>query len=505
MSASRPQKKRWYWVCAAFAVLLILPVTLAWVGWKIAGSNLGIAGKAPGSAVVGELADAKLRSMEQWCTGVVTTSRDVWLVSRNEMRADSQDELDYIPADALRLGMAEGKAGSGPSFFGSRSYLTTLARLEGVGSFRVVATVAVLACLDVSPESETLYLFTWLARPDTPVVTDARGREIRQHMVFRSSDHGESWEWLEAGFMADAARSGSQLRPIFASDQDVWLWGEDANRDASLLWGAAEAEAEAEAGQEATSLFHSPDGGLTSSRLFSPEPLEATTDDLLSITGLSTPDTLQRASHDAKRFVVQLDDTRAFAWVGESMWYRSEDDQAKRLMVTSRAALVRRGPEEPWQVSEVRRTPGGLLKHVVTAGGQTHGVLVEDQGEWLVRLDAVSGEWTDRQPLPRLLPGWLAGNGMGARYFWSNGDYQVVSLWGNLVVPRIVFPFTEEPAVFTTDAHFYTRDGGRSWSQLAIPGYLGVMGLAGHGREVFWTKGDWYWNEEPYVWSYSLP
>ena len=103
-----------------------------------------------------------------------------------------------------------------------------------------------------------------------------------------------------------------------------------------------------------------------------------------------------------------------------------------------------------------------------------------------------------------MLPGWLAEDQTATRYFWSNGDYQVVSLWGKTVLPRWLMPFSEERAEIDTDAHFYTRDGGRRWHQLAIPGYLGVMGLSAYGSTLYWSKGNWYSNDEPQQWEYDL-
>ena len=93
---------------------------------------------------------------------------------------------------------------------------------------------------------------------------------------------------------------------------------------------------------------------------------------------------------------------------------------------------------------------------------------------------------------------------MTSRYFWNNGDYQVVSLDGYNHVPRILLPFGRKRALISTDAHFYTRNGGRTWHQLAIPGYLGVMGLSPHGSKVYWSKGNWYRNNEPHQWEYDL-
>jgi len=214
---------------------------------------------------------------------------------------------------------------------------------------------------------------------------------------------------------------------------------------------------------------------------------------------------VQRSSTDTKRFVAQVSDQRAFAWVGQSVWHHQEDGTSTHLTFTTRADLARPDPQAPWQITQVVRQPHSSLRHVRTSkDGQTYAVLGNEQGQWLVRLDTQTGEWIDQRAMPTLLPGWLVDQRMSVRYFWSNGPYQVISLWGDIEVPRLLFPFGEEPASITTDAHFYTDNGGTSWHQLAIPDYLGVMGLAEKGPDLFWTKGNWFENDEPYVWRYDL-
>lgn len=495
--------QRWYWFWAALCALLLFVAVLAYVGWTIAGSNLGKAGEAPGLAVAGELPSTRMRTMEQWCTGVVTTRGDVWLVGRNELRSGSDRELAHIPADAIRLGGAHDDVPARRGLFGRTAHLTTLARLQDDGSFQVVAVVPDIACLVVSPQSETLYLFTWMRPPEPPedVAGDGR-RRVKQDMVFRSADAGRTWEWLEDGFMASATRLGSSLRPVFASDQDVWLWGDSPDRSRRTHGDGADTAPRA---RVATSLFHSPDAGRTAARIYSDHELEPSAEELLSLTDMPDVDAIQRASQDDKRFVTQVDNRRAYAWIAWSAWYRDAEGESRRVRLTTRADLVRSSGDEPWRVARVTREPGTLVRHVITAAsGRSHAIVADEQGEWLARLDPETGQWAERHPVPRLLPGWLAEQAMGVRYFWSNGERQVISLWGDVVVPRLLFPFTEEPAAISTDAHFHTSDGGRSWRQLAIPGYLGVMGLGTRGDDLFWTKGNWYSNDEPYVWRYRL-
>jgi hypothetical protein len=51
---------------------------------------------------------------------------------------------------------------------------------------------------------------------------------------------------------------------------------------------------------------------------------------------------------------------------------------------------------------------------------------------------------------------------------------------------------------------FYSTDWGRSWSRLAIDGYLGVLGLDAGQDRVIWARGNWYSSADLSVRSYGL-
>lgn len=497
-------------LCVALGLLAFAAV-LAYVGWKIAGSNLGKVGGEPGLSVAGELGDARMRSMEQWCTGVLETRDDVWLVGREEHRGDPSTYAAFIPESAINLGELPGGQMRRGGFFGSRNDLTMISRLNEDGRFEVVATVPDVACLYASPEAENLYLVTWLDRPEIPEEPSvdeqgnplAKQQPIKQRMVFRSADRGQSWEWLQQGLMANAA-DFQALTPVFTSDNVIWTWGEDVEERS--LWSASPIDkTKLEGGYDKpTALFYSSDGGQTSYRVYADEPLLLSIEATLELLGRKDARISSRAHERQHRHIVQVSPERAYAWVAQSDWLRLPDDEAERYMLTTKATLARTGPEGRWQVEKVEHRPGRLIEHLITTPGRgTHAIVTDDGREWLMRLNTETGEWEDAQAVPQLLPNWLVDNRMWVRYFWSNGDYQVISLWGDIEVPRILFPFTEEPASITTDGHFYTRDGGRSWHQMAIPGYLGVMGL-GRSDALYWSKGNWYSNEEPQLWQYRL-
>lgn len=499
----RQSPARWTSVLAFLMLCLSVPL---YVIWSIASSNMGIAGGTPGMTVTGTLGDARWRNMEQWCTGVVQTRHGTWLIGRNE---PSSHEPSYVPEGVpdlskLVIGDDGTPAQTRSGLFGSRAVLTTLSLLQDDGTFKMVATVPEVTCLVVSPKSETLFLLTGVDRPKSSV------SDNDQTAIFRSTDHGVTWEWLKSGFMTEVNGLAWSITPTFSSDQDIWAWGkEPPSADEPVgIWGrpeSAPSRRDANGNEiKPTALFYSPDQGRTSSVIYSPEPLTAPVSYLREMTGQPTGDFSSRRDMDRERFIVQVSDTRAYVWASEYMWY-SVGDTNHRTMLTTRAELSRATPGAEWQITTVTREPKVRVTHLSTSlDGRTYAVLDDQDGEWLAKLDTQTGEWIERQKTPSLLPGWLAENRTSARYFWNNGDYQVVSEWGDTIVPRLLIPFLDERAEIDTDAHFYTRDGGRTWHQLAIPGYLGVMGLSPHGSQLYWSKGNWYTNDEPLQWQYDL-
>ena len=500
----RASPRRWSVLLGFLVLLTLVP---AYVTWTLIGATKGMVGAEPGAAITGGLGDARWRNMEQWCTGVVETRHGTWLVGRSD---DAGPAASYVPdgtPDLTRLMTADGEANEslGRGGFGSRPTLTTLARLQDDGKFKLVATVPDVACLIVSPRDDTLYLLTGLDRPDSALST-----EPQQTAVFRSTDHGKTWAWMKSGLMPEADQLAWNLQPSFGPGQSVWAWGPEAAEEekAADISGtplAAETRKAADGTDlKPTALFHSANGGETSTAVYGPAPLIAPQSYLREMTGATDTNFSGRREMDQTRFVVQIDDTRAYAWASEFMWYRVGQD-SRRLMLSSRADLTRSGPNGDWQITRVTRQPGTRIAHLRSAhDGRTYAVLQDKDGEWLAKLDTKTGEWVERQKTPSLLPDWLAQDRTSTRYFWNNGDYQVLSRSGDTMVSRALIPFLKKQAEIDTEAHFYTRDGGRSWHQLAIPGYLGVMGLSSQGSKLYWSKGNWYSDKEPVQWEYDL-
>jgi hypothetical protein len=505
--SSQMRRSPRFWCCALVLLAICAAVPLD-VAWTITRSNLGLAGDRPEEAISGRLGSAHWRSMEQYCTGVLATGHGTWLVGRED--SDDGQLFTYIPKDTPDLGRAvdpTGKrsAGADRGFAGSDAKLTTLARRQDDGTFKLVGTIPSEACLVASPKSGTLFLLTGMDFPGPAYPP-------HQTAVLRSTDQGSTWQLMRSGFMAHANTVAWDLQPVFSSDQDVWAWSDDIDQDVDSTGdglptvsdhGASSGDTE-NATLAPSGLFYSADQGATSAPVYSPEPL------------LASQSYLRQAAHapnadfstdrlGSGHFVVQIDDTHALAWISGVSGYEDTEKKYRALAVTTRAAISRPSVQAQWRVTKVTRRTGFQIEQLVTSDdGQTFAVLEDSRGQWLARLDKGTGKWIERRPLPSLLPHWLVKSHMEPRYFWSNGSYQVVSLWGDLILPRTLFPFSDKRAEITTDAHFYTSDGGHSWHQLAIPGYLGVLGLSHLDNRLYWSQGNWYTNNEPVLKQFTL-
>ncbi|NYT63347.1 hypothetical protein H0A66_13590 [Alcaligenaceae bacterium] len=205
--------------------------------------------------------------MEQWCTGVVETSHGTWLVGRDDNATGSASYVPNGVPDLSQLVSSEEKTNkrSGFGLLGSRPVLTTLALLQSDGKFKVMATIPAVACMAVSPTSETLFLFTGVDRSGS-----VSSQEQGQTAIFRSLDHGVTWEWMRSGFMAEIQQIAWSVKPTFASEQDVWAWGKEPLGEDEPVTSRRAAD-----GTELkpSSLFYSADQGETSGVIYGPEPL----------------------------------------------------------------------------------------------------------------------------------------------------------------------------------------------------------------------------------------
>ncbi|WP_419307571.1 hypothetical protein J8402_00705 [Chromohalobacter israelensis] len=491
----------------SIAILAALTVGIAVLIWKGEGTERGKIGDKPGYAVVGELPDALLR--QRWvCDNVVATSDSVWVVGSLDSESPPAElgrDADEIPdLSSLVKGSQKRQPTTISNMYGASDVggvQTTLSRLTPDGNFRVMATLPGNACLRVLPDSDTLLLLTDLEVPedkDNRQLSD--GSPVGQSIILRSSDNGDSWHWVSTGMMVEVEPYSGPLTDLnFYSDQEVWSWGMERyyNSDG---WPRQEPD-----GNYITELGYSDDQGTTSVRITSDKPIKVTQAYIKSLLPAEATDLTMGTTLKDSRFVVQTSSLTAYAWVSQPLSYRQNDERSS-MVVTSRAKLVRPSTDASWQVSDVTRTPGLRIRHVKTGeNGEAHAIIRSDSDGWqMARLAPDTGEWVGRHDLPELMPRWLFDVHRSVSHFWSNGRYQVVNLHESHDLPQLI-PFYSHNASFYTTSHFYTDDGGASWHQLAIPGNRdAVLGMENHGDRLFWSKGRWYEDKGPGVWSYDL-
>lgn len=462
-------------------------VALAGLGYMglLARGKLEIGGASPDERTLGRLADVNQRAMEQFCTGVVATPAGTWLVGRRE-DVEGQDFGFAHGATDLSAGLpANAHALSRDRQF------SVISRLDAKGGFEVVATVPDVACLRATPDGRSLFALTGIDR------AEAASGERAQTAIFRSDDQGRSWQLLKTGLFPQANWLAWSLAPYFYDNRSVWAWREhDEEPDEGTPAGA---------GTLASGLQHSADGGATVEDIAASGPLLLSRDEILKLTAPNPNWGDSQGRHgEVQRHVVQLDANRAVLWVSQVFSYAVGDGiyLDHHVRVTSRAELRRDG--ERWRMGAVQREHGVALEQVLdNHAGQVVGVLRDADGESakIALLDKDTLGWKPQGPLPSAF-GPLGTSGL--RELYASRGAIVANVMSHHEVPRWLYPWGREAASVSADAVFYSTDWGRSWSKLAIGGYLGVLGIEAEKDRVFWARGNWYSSRDLSVLSYGL-
>ncbi|UXY52672.1 hypothetical protein [Pseudomonas tohonis] len=484
-------------VILAFVIAALVPTGYLWI---IVSAKLELGGASPGEAVVGTTSRVEQRARQQYCTGVLATPKNTWLVGRMD-RAEKTEGQPGIDLDALIRGNAAEQDDEEPSGFGglfggglsSDPQTTYLSRLDDKGEFVQVAHLGETACLVATPDGDTLYLLTGVNRPE-----DAQQADIRQTVVLRSDDQGTSWAPLEQGLLAEANDLAWSLEPYFFDNQQVWAW-------ASLPQsGSAYGEPENLRG----GLYYSPDQGATREAIIASDDLLVSLDAIRS----RAPEGVNWGDYNGgygriTSHVQQFDDQHAAIWVSQSFLYGEPDGKylTTPVFVTSKARLVRDGGQ--WRMGPLEREYGLHLDEVVSNDDERVIAVIEREGDeatQVAELDRQTLAWQPRGSLPS--PFWPLPSSTGLRGFSIGKRVLLANTDSSYSVPLWLYPTADgEPATISSDAVFYSRDWGRSWSRLAIEGYLGVQGLDPRTDRVFWAEGDWYdVNPDKRIHSYRL-
>ncbi|MGK8709327.1 hypothetical protein ACRS5L_23260 [Metapseudomonas otitidis] len=487
---------------AAVALAAVVPLGFIWI---ITSAKLELGGASPDEAVVGSVERIEQRAMEQYCTGVVATPRNTWLVGR--MEGDrSEDEAVGQDLGQLIRGEKTPDDGDEPStftpFFGGLSreaQATYLSRLDDQGRFVQVAHLDETACLVANADGSSLFLLTGVDRPGKDPLEG-----LQQTVVLRSDDQGASWQVLPDGFFPEADDLAWSLKPYFHDADQVWAW---ATLPQSATPSAGYGYEPDTTADNRAGLYYSPDRGRTRQALVAPENLLVSLDEIR-----------KRAPADAEwgdsagtfgtitPHVWQYDDDHAVLWIGQSFLYGKPggDYLDTPLFVTTRAELVREGGQ--WRIGPLQRDTGVLVEELVGTGqGQVYGVIsregerTTEVAEW----QRESASWQVNGELPS--PFWPLQAFTGLRLFLAGDGVLLANTDSRYHVPQwLSLKKNGGSSRISADAVFYSRDGGRSWSRLAIAGYLGVLGLDRNQDQVFWANGNWYDSDDRRIYRYGL-
>ncbi|ANJ73758.1 hypothetical protein K6V72_25840 [Ralstonia insidiosa] len=487
--------------------LVILLAAPAWYMGKITMAKFEIGGASPNQRTLGAAAFVEQRGMEQMCTGVTVTPQSTWLIGSYEGSRDVvPGDTHPVSIDALLHDKATTDA-NGDEPTGSRGMrertTSFLSRLNAQGQFELVATVSGTTCLQTTPDGRTLYLLTSQDRP-----ASASGDGIQQTAVFRSDDQGKTWTWQRAGFMDTTNVSAWALKLSGFGAQELWSVGSGDG----LVFGA---DAEADAGADnpapdtgrAVALFYSNDGGKTAQRVPVPRSMLVNVDHVRgkAPSGVEWGSGAEAVEGEVQAQVVQLDAQRAVLWVSQRFRYSRPDSAyyAGAVLVTSRAELRR--VDDHWQVGAHQRLEDTWVDAVYrNPAGRVIGLIdhAGDKRTQVALLDATTLAWNEQGSLPTSFDPLSAST--YTRGFWAGQETLVANVSGTHHVPKWIYLWSADGAQISGDAVFYSRDWGRSWHRLAIPGYLGVAGFDAASDEVFWSKGNWYESSDKRVYGYGL-
>jgi hypothetical protein len=200
---------------------------------------------------------------------------------------------------------------------------------------------------------------------------------------------------------------------------------------------------------------------------------------------------------------VQLSADRAIVLASQDFRYGLPSsrylDQSER--VSSYAPMQRLNNQ--WVVGKVQRVNGlSILELADNGAGKIIGVLDNGNDRKIATLNVDTLEWQMNGELPNVFSPFPAHTGI--RNFYVSRNALAIEAMGRHTVPKWAQPWSKRESNISADAVFYSTNWGRSWTRLAIDGYIGVLGIDAKSDRVVWGKGNWYNSEDLGVRTYGL-
>lgn len=487
-----------------FLALIVL-VPFVYIGMIMTAKG-NFFGAAPHKLAIAKVADANLKAMEQFCTGVVVTPKATWLVGRRELHEEDLSN-DAVP-DLSRLFSPDqdSKEQESHSAFAAmigmrqERYLSFVSRLNNKGSFELIATVPEIACLQSSPNGEHVYLMTGLSRPKD----ESNPSPLDQTVIFQSDDQGKTWFWKKAGMFPEINRLAWDINPTEGTNGGSWLWQSN-----SLFDSPPSVEDSSATQPQPIGLQFSMDGGEHVENALSKTPLILNLKEIqvwrkkpLSWITDEDPDSVKGTT---TQFVVPIDATHSAIWASQIFSYPSTPGgRLDRQYSITHFAQVRK-TDHGWLVDKVERREGIAIQHILRNVPNeiiASAVLDEIALPSIIHLDPKQFRWEVKAKLPTafgLISSWAS-----IRTYFSTQHAIVVNTMGSHEVPRWVYPWGDRAPDISADAVFYSTDLGSTWRKLDIPGYLGILGVDAANDRVFWSDGNWYESYDLNIYSYDL-
>lgn len=462
-------------------------------GWIITRAKFEWGGESPDAQVLGVVSEISQRAMNQVCTGVIVTPQSTWLVGRQEGIVSSfafahevQNLSEIIVGSRSDEPILDSVGNYGKSsHLRSDPEVSFISRLDESGKFQLVAVVPESVCLHATPDGKRVFLLTGLKRPEHDQKT-ATG----QYVIFFSDDQGRTWQWRKEGLFPNS----ESPYLYFYDANSVWSRGklESANEETSVIPTVV-----------SSGLLYSPDGGTTIESVMASEPLLVSLNEIRQSLGAEIQwDDKNGDLGETTQHVTQFGAKEAALWNSQSFRYAKDGlNFSHSVRITSYAPLRRENGT--WQMGKAQRWDGFVIKSLVdNRAGRTVALVEEADGLKVALLNRSTLKWEVQGALPTafgILP-----SDSGLRAWHVSREAIVVNIWSSHKVPRWLYPWGRNAANISADSVFYSTDWGRSWTQLSIDGYLGVLGMDGERNRVVWAKGNWHSSNDLYIHSYGL-
>lgn len=424
------------------------------------------------------------RAKQQSCTGIYTTPKNTWLVSRDDSTFESNTYERPVTSYNLNILLPKEDENQAESYLGLKAdkNITYISKLDQNGKFTEVARLNGIGCLITPPDGESLLILT-------DINTPYKIEEQHQMAVLRSDDQGKSWQWQKEGFFKPVYFQSWTLEPTIYNRQNTWLWREESeDQEGKTIYLGHETG-------KPSGLYFSPDLGKTI------EPIQASAPILVQLKDIKhkaskNVEWLNPELSGVKAFVTQWSDHDATLWVSQTYSYNSPDSYyIEGVKTTTKVKL--KLIDKHWKMGEIQHIDGMAIENVMnTPNGKFISIQSFDDKKQnqIAVLDKNDNNWIVQGSLPKAF--YPFNDLTHAEYVWTTNNTIFISTVSNHQIYRILRPtrwFSSESAGDVSAFGTYaSNDLGKSWHKLDIDAPNGILGVDPKNNLFFWADSPWY-------------